>query len=41
VSPTGKSAKGGMTRQRRKASNKAIIRRRRSRRYGVQKLVTK
>ncbi|HVT26778.1 MAG TPA: 50S ribosomal protein L2, partial [Lacipirellulaceae bacterium] len=41
VSPTGKSAKGGMTRNRRKASNKAIIRRRRSRRYGVQKLVTK
>src|SRR6187401_72806 len=41
VSPQGKSAKGGMTRQRRKASNKAIIRRRRSRRYGVQKLVTK
>jgi large subunit ribosomal protein L2 len=41
VSPTGKSAKGGMTRNRRKASNKAIIRRRKSRRYGVQKLVTK
>jgi large subunit ribosomal protein L2 len=41
VSPKGKSAKGGMTRDRRKASNKAIIRRRRSRRYGVQKLVTK
>jgi large subunit ribosomal protein L2 len=41
VSPTGKSAKGGMTRERRKASNKAIVRRRRSRRYGVQKLVTK
>jgi large subunit ribosomal protein L2 len=41
VSPTGKSAKGGMTRQPRKASNKAIIRRRRSRRYGVQKLITK
>jgi large subunit ribosomal protein L2 len=41
VSPQGKSAKGGMTRQRRKASNKAIVRRRRSRRYGVQKLVTK
>ena len=36
-----KSAKGGMTRDRRKASNKAIVRRRRSRRYGVQKLVTK
>jgi len=34
VSPTGKSAKGGSTRKRRKASNKAIIRRRRSVRYG-------
>ncbi|TWT36780.1 50S ribosomal protein L2 [Posidoniimonas corsicana] len=41
VSPTGKSAKGGMTRQRRKPSNKAIVRRRKSKRYGVQKLVTK
>jgi large subunit ribosomal protein L2 len=41
VSPTGKSAKGGMTRNRRKPSNKAIVRRRRSRRYGVQKLATK
>jgi large subunit ribosomal protein L2 len=41
VSPKGKSAKGGMTRKRRKPSNKAIIRRRRSRRYGVQKLHTK
>src|SRR5688500_13587689 len=41
VSRTGVSAKGGMTRNRRKASNKAIIRRRRSRRYGVQKLPTK
>ena len=41
VSPTGKSAKGGMTRKRRKPSNKAIVRRRRSRRYGVQKLKTK
>jgi large subunit ribosomal protein L2 len=40
VSPQGKSAKGGMTRKRRKPSNKAIIRRRRSRRYGQQKLVT-
>ena len=37
VSPQGKSAKGGMTRERQKASNKAIVRRRRSRRYGVQK----
>lgn len=41
VSPTGKSAKGGMTRERRKPSNAAIVRRRKSRRYGVQKLVTK
>ncbi|MDC0936567.1 50S ribosomal protein L2 [Pirellulales bacterium] len=39
VSPEGKSAKGGSTRQRRKASNKSIVRRRRSRRYGQQKLV--
>lgn len=38
VSPTGKSAKGGATRNRRKPSNSAIVRRRRSRRYGVQKL---
>ncbi len=38
VSPTGLSAKGGSTRQRRKASNRAIVRRRRSRRYGVVKL---
>ncbi len=38
VSPTGKPAKGGMTRKRRKPSNSAIVRRRRSRRYGVQKL---
>ncbi len=41
VSPQGKSAKGGATRQRRKPSNSAIVRRRKSRRYGVQKLVTK
>jgi large subunit ribosomal protein L2 len=34
VSPTGKSAKGGGTRKRRKPSNQAIVRRRRSRRYG-------
>jgi len=33
-SPTGKLSKGGRTRKRRKASSKAIIRRRRSRRYG-------
>jgi large subunit ribosomal protein L2 len=39
VSPEGKSAKGGATRKRRKASNKAIVRRRRSRRYGQLKLV--
>ena len=38
VSPTGKSAKGGSTRNRRKPSNAAIVRRRRSRRYGVLKL---
>jgi len=38
VSPTGKSAKGGATRFRRKASNKAIVRRRRSKRYGQLKL---
>lgn len=34
VSPTGKPAKGSPTRKKRKASNKAIIRRRRSKRYG-------
>ena len=34
VSPEGKPAKGGRTRQKRKASNSAIVRRRRSRRYG-------
>jgi large subunit ribosomal protein L2 len=39
VSPTGVPAKGGRTRKRGKASNKAIVRRRRSRRYGVIKLV--
>jgi large subunit ribosomal protein L2 len=38
VSPTGKSAKGGATRNRRKPSNKAIVRRRKSRRYGQLKL---
>ncbi len=38
VSPTGKLAKGGHTRKRRKASNKSIVRRRRSRRYGQLKL---
>jgi large subunit ribosomal protein L2 len=39
VSPTGKSAKGGGTRKHRKPSNSAIIRRRKSRRYGQLKLV--
>lgn len=38
VSPTGKSAKGGRTRNRHKASNRAIVRRRRSRRYGQLKI---
>ncbi len=38
VSPQGKPAKGGTTRQRGKASNSAILRRRRSRRYGQLKL---
>ncbi len=38
VSPTGKSAKGGATRKRRKPSNSAIIRRRKSRRYGQLRL---
>jgi large subunit ribosomal protein L2 len=38
VSPTGKLAKGGRTRKRYKASNKAIVRRRRSRRYGLLKI---
>jgi large subunit ribosomal protein L2 len=38
VSPEGKPAKGGYTRKRGKASNKSIVRRRRSRRYGVIKL---
>jgi large subunit ribosomal protein L2 len=38
VSPTGKLAKGGRTRKRRKASNKAIVRRRKSRRYGQLKI---
>jgi len=38
VSPTGKLAKGGRTRKPRKPSNSAIVRRRRSRRYGQLKL---
>ena len=40
VSPSGKPAKGGPTRKRRKASNAAIVRRRRSRRYGTLKRYT-
>ncbi len=39
VSPTGKPAKGGSTRKRRKPSNAALVRRRRSRRYGQLKIV--
>jgi large subunit ribosomal protein L2 len=39
VSPTGQSAKGGSTRKKRKTSNRAIVRRRRSKRYGQLKLV--
>jgi large subunit ribosomal protein L2 len=38
VSPWGQLAKGGTTRKRGKASNKAIVRRRKSRRYGQLKL---
>jgi large subunit ribosomal protein L2 len=38
VSPTGKPAKGGATRYRRKASNKSIVRRRKTKRYGQLKL---
>ena len=38
VTPTGKPTKGTSTRKKRKPTNKAIIRRRRSRRYGVLKL---
>ncbi len=38
VSPTGKTAKGGRTRKGRKPSNAAIVRRRRSRRYGLLKV---
>jgi len=41
VSPTGKLAKGGATRNRRKPSNSAIVRRRRSRRYGQLRLPKK
>jgi len=38
VSPTAKSAKGGFTRKRRKPSNSAIVRRRKSCRYGQIKI---
>ena len=38
VSPSGVPAKGGRTRQRAKASNSAIVRRRKSRRYGQLKV---
>ena len=38
VSPTGVPAKGGKTRRRRKPSNKSIIRRRKSVRYGQLKI---
>jgi large subunit ribosomal protein L2 len=38
VSPSGKPAKGSATRKRRKPSNRAIVRRRRTRRYGQLKL---
>jgi large subunit ribosomal protein L2 len=38
VTPQGKPTKGGSTRKRRKPSNSAIVRRRRSRRYGQLKL---
>ena len=41
VSPTGKPAKGGATRNRRKPSNASIVRRRRSRRYGQLKLYSR
>lgn len=38
VSPTGKPTKGGSTRKRHKPSNRAIVRRRKSKRYGQLKL---
>ena len=38
VSPSGQPAKGGATRKKRKPSNSAIVRRRRSRRYGQLKV---
>lgn len=39
VTPQGKPTKGGATRHRKKASNRSIVRRRRSRRYGLLKLL--
>jgi len=38
VSPTGKPAKGAATRKKHKPSNRAIVRRRRSKRYGLLKI---
>lgn len=38
VTPTGKPTKGTSTRKKRKPTNKSIVRRRRSRRYGILKL---
>lgn len=38
VSPTGRPAKGSATRKKHKASNRAIVRRRRSKRYGLLKI---
>jgi len=38
VSPTGKPTKGGATRKSHKSSNKSIVRRRRSKRYGLLKI---
>ncbi|MBI1248200.1 50S ribosomal protein L2 [bacterium] len=39
VTPQGKPTKGGATRHRKKASNRSIVRRRRSRRYGLLKVL--
>ncbi len=41
VSPAGKSAKGGPTRKKRKPSNAAIVRRRKTKRYGQLKIKNK
>jgi large subunit ribosomal protein L2 len=38
VSPTGKPTKGGATRKKHKSSDRAIVRRRRSKRYGQLKM---